>query len=88
MYVKFGLHFDGLQPQRPTNAAGVVTHGPAGLLTVLETRLGLPPPVTHPSEAAFAYLQCLRDASAPSRFFHRSLPLHHPVATRFHASSE
>ena len=73
MHVKFGLHFDGLQPQRPTNAAGVVTLGPAGLLTVLETRLGLPPPATHPSEAAFAYLQCLRDASAPNRFFHRSL---------------
>ena len=73
MHVKFGLHFDGLQPQRPMNAAGVATLGPAGLLAVLETRLGLPPPVAHPSEAAFAYLQCLRDASAPNRFFHRSL---------------
>ena len=73
MYVKFGLHFNGLQPQRPTNATGVVTLGPVGLLAVLETHLGLPPPVGHPSEAAFAYLQCLLDASAPSRFFHRSL---------------
>ena len=35
--------------------------------------IGLPPTVAHPSEAAFAYLQCLRDASAPNRFFHRSL---------------
>ena len=73
MHVKFGLHFDGLQPQRPTNATGVVTLGPAGLLAVLETRLGLPPPVEHASEAPFAYLQCLRAVSAPSRFFHRSL---------------
>ena len=73
MHVKFGLHFDGLQPQRPTNAAGMVTLGPSGLLGVLETRLGLPPPMVHPSEAAFAYLQCLRAASAESRFFHRSL---------------
>ena len=73
MYVKFGLHFDGLQPQRPTDAVGMVTFGPAGLLAALETRLGLAPPVTHPSEAAFAYLQCLRDASTPNRFFHRSL---------------
>ena len=71
--MKFGLHFNGLQPQRPTNATGVVTLGPVGLLAVLETHLGLPPPVAHPSETAFAYLQCLRDASAPSRFFHRSL---------------
>ena len=73
MHVKFGFHFDGLQPQRPTNATGVVTLGPAGLLAVLETQLGLPPPIAHPSESAFAYLQCLRNASAPSRFFHRSL---------------
>ena len=73
MHVKFGLHFDGLQPQRPANAAGMVTLGPSGLLGVLEIRLGLPPPMVHPSEAAFAYLQCLRAASAESRFFHRSL---------------
>ena len=73
MYVKFGVHFSGLQPQRPMNATGVVTLGPVGLIAVLETHLGLPPPVAHPSEAAFAYLQCLRAASAPNRFFHRSL---------------
>lgn len=73
MHVKFGLHFDGLQPQRPANVAGVATLGPAGLLAVLETRLGLPSPVVHPSEAAFTYLQCLRDVSVSSRFFHRSL---------------
>ena len=36
MHVKFGLHFDGLQPQRPTNAAGMVTLGPSGLLGVLD----------------------------------------------------
>ena len=73
MRVRFGLHFDGLQPQPPANATGVATLGPAGLLGVLENRLGLPSPVAHPSEAAFAYLQCLRETSAPSRFFHRSL---------------
>ena len=70
--VRFGLHFDGLQPHPPANATGVVTLGPAGLLSVLENRLGLPSPVAHPSEAVFAYRQCLREISAPSRFFHRS----------------
>ena len=64
MHVEFGLQFDALQPQWPTNAAGVVTLVPSGLLGVLETGLGLPPPMVHPSEAAFAYLQCLRAASA------------------------
>ena len=73
MHIAFGLHLDGLQPQRPRNAAGIATLGPAGLLGVLETHLGLPTVTVHPSETVFAYLQCLRDASSPERFFHRSL---------------
>ena len=79
MYVKFGVHFNGLQPQRPMNATGVVTVGPVGLLAVLETHLGLPPLVAHPSEAAFAYLQCLRDASAPSPSLPTSMRHLHPL---------
>ena len=73
MRIVFGRHFDGLQPQRPQSVTGSATLGPAGLLAVLENQLGLPPPTAHPSEFAFRYLQCLRDASSPERFFHRSL---------------
>ena len=55
--------------------AGVATLGPKGLLGVLETQLGLPTPTPHPSEAPFSYLQCLREASSPNRFFHRSFEI-------------
>ena len=75
MRIAFGLHLDGLNPAAPRNAAGKVTLGPMGFLQVLETQLGLPTPNTHPSEAPFSYLQCLREASTPDRFFHRSLEI-------------
>ncbi len=75
MRIVFGLHLDGLNPATPRNAAGEITLGPRGLLQVLETQLGLPTPDTHPSEAPFSYLQCLREASSPDRFFQRSLEI-------------
>ena len=75
MRIVFGLHLDGLNPAAPRNAAGETALGPSGLLQVLETQLGLPTPNTHPSEAPFSYLQCLREASTPDRFFHRSLEI-------------
>lgn len=73
MHIRFGRHLDGLNPQPPETSSGVVTLGPAGLLSVLETQLGLPPQSTHPSMAAFSFMQCLRDVSSSDRFFHRSL---------------
>ena len=73
MHIVFGLHFDGLQPRRPQTNTGAATMGPRGLLEVLETQLGLPAPQAHPSESAFTYLRCLREATSPDRFFHRSL---------------
>ncbi len=75
MRIAFGLHLDGLNPAASRNAAGEITLGPMGFLQVLETQLGLPTPNTHPSEAPFSYLQCLREASTPDRFFHRSLEI-------------
>ena len=75
MKVAFGLHLDGLKPATPETASGRVTLGPRGLLGVLETQLGLPTPDTHPSEAPFSYLQCLREASTPDSFFYRSLEI-------------
>ena len=75
MKVAFGLHLDGLKPATPETASGQVTLGPRGFLGVLETQLGLPTPDTHPSEAPFSYLQCLREASTPDSFFCRSLEI-------------
>ncbi len=51
---------------------GETTLGPRGLLQVLETHLGIPTPNVHPSEAPFGYLQCIREATTPDRFFNRS----------------
>ena len=73
MQIRFGRHLDGLQARSPETAVGMATLGPAGLLAVLETQLGLPPQLAHPSESAFSYLQCLREAATPDRFFHRSM---------------
>lgn len=73
MRIDFGLHADGLQPKLPETAQGAVTLGPSGLLGVLETQLGLTPSTGHPSEGALTYLQCLREATSPKRFFHESL---------------
>ena len=73
MHIVFGLHLDGLQPRPSQTAAGTATLGPRGLIEVLETQLGLPAPDAHPSESAFVYLRCLREATSPQRFFHRSL---------------
>ena len=75
MRIVFGLHLDGLNPAAPRSSAGETALGPRGLLQVLETQLGLPTPNTHPSEAPFSYLQCLREATTPDRFFHRSLEI-------------
>ena len=75
MKVAFGLHLDGLKPATPETASGQVTLGPRGFLGVLEIQLGLPTPETHPSEAPFSYLQCLREASTPDSFFTRSLEI-------------
>ena len=73
MHIVFGLHLDGLQPRAPQIASGEATLGPRGLFEVLETQLGLPAPEAHPSASAFVYLRCLREATSPQPFFHRSL---------------
>ena len=75
MHIVFGLHLDGLKPKTPRTAAGSVTVGPKGMLDVLETQLGLSTATPHPSEAPLSYLQFLREASSPDRFFHRSLQI-------------
>ena len=43
MYIRFGEHLDGLQPHAVAVPVGEMVLGPAGLLSVLETQLGLAP---------------------------------------------
>ena len=76
MIIRFGLAFDGLRPRLPENPVDDVVLGPAGLLGVLESQLGLPPVSAQPGEALLAYRTCLEEADAAAvapRFYHRSL---------------
>ena len=72
MLVKFGLHRGTLDPAPPRNSLGEVTVNPLGLLSILETDLGLPPVLAHPAEQLIAYRGCLADLDSPERFYHRS----------------
>ena len=76
MIIRFGLAFDGLRPRLPENPVDDVVLGPAGLLGVLESQLGLPPVSAQPGEALLAYRTCLEEADAAAvepRFYRRSL---------------
>ncbi|HTO56249.1 MAG TPA: PD-(D/E)XK nuclease family protein, partial [Pseudomonadales bacterium] len=70
--IRFGLHLDGLQPQRPATALGEVTLGPLGFLNVLETQLGLAPPEVSSADVLMAYRACLAECDRPERFYHAS----------------
>jgi hypothetical protein len=70
--IRFGLHYDGLQPQRPRTALGAVTVGPLGFLNVLETQLGLAPPEASSADVLMAYRGCLAEKDRPDRFYHAS----------------
>lgn len=41
MKLRVGLHLDGQQGRAPANQMGVADVGPLGLLSILETQLGL-----------------------------------------------
>ena len=72
MLIRFGLHYDGLQPQRPHTALGAVTLGPLGFLNVLETQLGLAPPEATSADVLMAYRACLAECDRADRFYHAS----------------
>lgn len=70
MTITFGLHLDGQRAIQPANRLGNMAVGPLGLLTILETQLGML--AEHPSHAEriVQYRNCLALADAPSRFYH------------------
>ena len=72
MLIRFGLHYDGLQPQRPRTALGAVTVGPLGFLNVLETQLGLAPPEATSADVLMAYRACIAECDGADRFYHAS----------------
>lgn len=72
MHITFGLDLDGYRSPRPDNNAGKVTTGPNGLLTILETQLGLTAQRIDAPERIGEYLHCLRCCDNGSRFYSKS----------------
>ena len=72
MEVRFGLHRDGLHPEAPKTVVAEITVGPAGMLRLLESDLGLASPQVHSAEEVALYRQCLVDCDDLARFYHNS----------------
>ncbi len=76
MKIVFGWHLDGPTcPETPGGGAYAIDAaivGPAGLLNLLETRLGLNGPLTSPARRIAQYVARLRAIDDGRRFFSRS----------------
>ena len=66
---------DGERGTHRRNALGEATVGPLGLLTFLETQLGLLAPAASAAERVVAYRRCLAAYLEPSRFYARSFAI-------------
>ena len=72
MKLRVGLHLDGQQGRAPANQMGVADVGPLGLLGILETQLGLVPPMVTSAQRTVQYRDCLHQLDNPERFYHKS----------------
>lgn len=72
MHINFGLHLDGQRGWHTSNRLGHQTLGPLGLLTTLETQLGLLRDHPSQSERIVQYRDCLKRCDHSERFYHRS----------------
>ncbi|MGB5618742.1 MAG: hypothetical protein WBM78_18000 [Desulfobacterales bacterium] len=72
MIVRFGLDFDTQLPDLVQNCLGHVTVGPAGLLSILETQLGLTILEVSAAKRLVQYHACLNRLDTTERFYHRS----------------
>lgn len=70
--VTFGLHLDGQRSTPPVNRLGEIVVGPMGLLTLLETHLGLLALRLSQAERVVRYRDALAKADSESRFYHAS----------------
>ena len=78
-----GQGFDHRAPHPTPPRLGSEAVGQEGLLQRLEFRAGLTPPRQSHAERVVGYLQALRAADGPARFYHASLAAD-PVATASH----
>ncbi|MGD8338904.1 MAG: hypothetical protein PVJ29_17585, partial [Desulfobacterales bacterium] len=72
MIVKFGLDFDTQLPDLVQNCLGHVTVGPAGLLSILETQLGMTMPEVSAATRLVQYHTRLNRLNTPKLFYHKS----------------
>jgi ATP-dependent helicase/nuclease subunit B len=72
MIIRFGLDFDTHLPEPVQNRIGSITVGPAGMLAILETQLGLTMPEVSTAKRLVQYYACLNRLNAPARFYHHS----------------
>ena len=72
MIVKFGIDFDTQPPDQVQNRIGHATVGPAGMLAILETQLGLTMPEVSAAKRLVQYHTRLNRLNTPDRFYHKS----------------
>ena len=72
MKIVFGLNFDGLNPQKRKSRCGIKTVGPSGLLSIIETQLGLPSIVDSHTSRVISYQKRIEAAGVSGRFFEQS----------------
>ena len=75
MNITFGLRLDGEQGWRPANRLGMLVLGPLGMLTLLETRLGLLRAECTQAQRMTQYRECLKRCDRPDRFYHASFEI-------------
>ena len=73
MNIVFGMHLDGSEWSQTPASVGQLQLGPAGLLSLLETQLGLNGLTVHPAQRINEYMQRLERADCPDAWFHKSL---------------
>lgn len=72
MKINLGLHLDGAHSRFADATLGVTTVGPAGLLNLLETQLGLLHATASQSERVVQFRECLKLALSLDRFYAKS----------------
>ena len=72
MKITFGMYLDGAPWSHKEASSGEVQVGPLGLLSLLETKLGLTGPVIHPAVRIDQYMHRMELQDHPDKWFHTS----------------
>jgi len=72
MQVTFGMYLDGAPWSHKEVSSGKVQVGPLGLLSLLESKLGLTGPVVHPAVRIDQYMHRMELQDHPDKWFHTS----------------